>query len=182
MEAQQPENETRSIEDISKPVETAPAPKKVSRQANSGSLWLTKKIVIGLVGVIILASAIIGVSIGLVDGADTPDSSTVNSNATIKTNEFQALFLTNGQVYFGKLGNLDARYVTLTDIYYLQVQQNQQGTAADLNSQSQVSLAKLGSELHGPEDKMSVASNQVLFWENLKPDSKVVKAITAYQK
>jgi hypothetical protein len=39
----------------------------------------------------------------------------------------------------------------------------------------------LGSELHGPEDKMSVSSEQVLFWENLKNDSKVVQAIHKYQ-
>jgi hypothetical protein len=93
----------------------------------------------------------------------------------VKGDRYQAVFLTNGQVYFGKLSNVDDKYVRLTDIYYLQVQQSVQ--PADKNAQPQVSLAKLGSELHGPEDAMEVNRDQVLFWENLKNDGKVVKAI-----
>lgn len=101
--------------------------------------------------------------------------------------KYQAVFMTNGQVYFGKLEGLGGHYITLTDIYYLQVQ-SQQGTntktsATDqVNSNSNVSLTKLGSELHGPTDKMNIASDQVLFWEDLKGDSKVVQAISDYQK
>jgi len=155
--------------------------KKSAGSGANGSLRLSRKVVLLLVGVIVLASAVTGVSIGW---ASNDNTKTVSSNAAINHNEFQALFLTNGQVYFGKLSDLDSKYVTLTDIFYLQVQQNStttQGTASDLNSQSEVSLAKLGSELHGPEDKMSVASDQVLFWENMKPDSKVTQAITKYE-
>lgn len=100
----------------------------------------------------------------------------------INTSEYQAVFLTNGQVYFGHLSDLGDKYVSMKNIYYLQVQQSQnlqQGKSADANSQ--VSLAKLGSELHGPEDQMNIASGQVLFWENLKPNSKVSQAINKYQ-
>lgn len=99
----------------------------------------------------------------------------------IKGNQYQALFLTNGQVYFGKLSNVDDTYVKLSDIYYLQVQQTVQPdankNANNNNSNPQVSLAKLGSELHGPEDTMLVNRDQVLFWENIKDDGKVVQAI-----
>jgi len=108
-------------------------------------------------------------------GSNSKDEPDVN------TSEFQAVFLTNGQVYFGKLKNVDNNYLTLTDIYYLQVQQQVQ-PATTSTSNSQVSLAKLGSELHGPEDFMYVARDQVLFWENLKDSGKVVQAIDAYQK
>lgn len=108
-----------------------------------------------------------------------------DENKGIKSNEYQAVFLSNGQVYFGKLTDLNHKYVTLTDIYYLQVQQGSNGSLQNASgsstSDSQVSLAKLGSELHGPEDKMSISSDQVLFWENMKTDSKVVQAITKYQ-
>jgi hypothetical protein len=106
------------------------------------------------------------------------------SDSAINSSEYQALFLTNGQVYFGKLSNLGAKYVTLTNIYYLQVQQSlqqAQSTVNDTSSNTQVSLAKLGSELHAPEDKMQVSSEQVLFWENLKPSGKVAQAINKYQ-
>ena len=110
----------------------------------------------------------------------TPSS----SQSAIKSKQYQALFLTNGQVYFGKLTKVDDSYVVLKDIYYLQVQQQTQGTgstASTANQTPQVSLAKLGNELHGPEDNMYVSRQQVLFWENIKDDGKVVKAIKDFQ-
>jgi hypothetical protein len=112
-------------------------------------------------------------------GRNTP----YNDNKGIETNQFQAIFLTNGQVYFGKLSNLDHKYVTITDVFYLQVQSNSslQGASNSASPSSQVSLVKLGNELHGPEDKMYIANDQMLFWENLKDSSKVVQAIDKYQ-
>jgi hypothetical protein len=106
-----------------------------------------------------------------------------NENTNINTNEYQAVFLTNGQVYFGKLADLNHKYVTITDVYYLQVQQNSslQGASSSTSPNSQVSLVKLGNELHGPQDEMYIASNQMLFWENLKSSGKVVQAINRYQ-
>lgn len=102
------------------------------------------------------------------------------ADSAVAKNQYQALFLTNGQVYFGKLSHVNDKYVELSDIYYLQVQQAVQ--PAENDKDPQVSLAKLGSELHGPEDKMSVNREQVLFWENLKDDSKVVEAIKKQQQ
>lgn len=98
--------------------------------------------------------------------------------------EYQALFLTSGQVYFGKLSKVNNDYVKLTNIYYLQVTSAGSQTTVQPGQSSanqQVSLAKLGNELHGPEDVMYVARDQVLFWENLKSSGKVVQAITNYQ-
>ena len=37
-------------------------------------------------------------------------------------------------------------------------------------------------ELHGPEDRMYINREHVLFIEDLQPDSKVVQAIEAYQR
>lgn len=101
----------------------------------------------------------------------------------VKTKQYQALFLSNGQVYFGHLTGVNNGYVELTNIYYLQVQQQvQPGQTQNSSQQPKVSLAKLGNELHGPEDAMYVSRGQVLFWENLKDSGKVVQAIQAYQK
>jgi hypothetical protein len=100
----------------------------------------------------------------------------------IKKSEYQAVFLTNGQVYFGKIDSLTDRGYTLSDIYYLQVQQGVQPDTTKTTSGSQnLSLAKLGNELHGPEDAMYIEKQQVLFWENLKDSGQVVKAIKANQ-
>jgi hypothetical protein len=101
----------------------------------------------------------------------------------VKTSQYQAVFLTNGQVYFCKLSDPQSTYIKCTDIFYLQVQQNVQPEDKDKAAdKSQVSLAKLGGELHGPEDNMYISRQQVLFWENLKNDGKVVQAINSYKQ
>jgi|ERR1051326_5348372 hypothetical protein len=102
---------------------------------------------------------------------------------------YQAVFLTNGQVYFGKMLDANSDYATLKDIYYLQVIQPQplQGTPQDQaqqqqqQQQPQISLVKLGNELHGPVDEMHIAKTQILFYEDLKDDGNVVKAIQQYK-
>lgn len=107
---------------------------------------------------------------------------------TQPADKYQAVFLTNGQVYFGKLSNPTRDYLTLQDIYYLQVTQpplqgsvGQTQQQATQGQQPQVSLVKLGNELHGPEDEMYLSRSQVLFYENLKEDGQVVKAIREYK-
>ncbi len=108
---------------------------------------------------------------------------------------YQAVFLTNGQVYFGKLSNASSDYVTLTDIYYLQVTQpalqgsqqtggtaaTQQAAATTPETQPQLSLVKLGNELHGPLDSMKINREQILFYEDMKADAKVIEAINKYK-
>lgn len=98
--------------------------------------------------------------------------------------KYQAVFLANGQVYFGKLTDANSQTLVLEDIYYLRSAGNLQ-TSDDKNSTTtpadNFSLIKLGNELHGPEDKMSINLSQVLFTEDLKANSKVVEAIRAYE-
>lgn len=104
--------------------------------------------------------------------------------STVETNKYQAVFLTNNQVYFGKIQSFNGQTVKLTNIYYLQANQNAQQNGNPQQSQNQnqnLSLVKLGSELHAPEDVMYIDRKQVLFWENLKDDGKVVQAIKGNQ-
>ena len=93
--------------------------------------------------------------------------------------DYQAVFLTNGQVYFGQLSNRSATYLTLTNVYYLPGKTNAQSDSEA--GQAEVSLIKLGKELHGPTDKMEIPRSSILFIEDLRSDSKVVKAIGDYQ-
>jgi hypothetical protein len=106
-------------------------------------------------------------------------------SAAVDEAGYQAIFLTNGQVYFGKLDDVNSQYVKVTDIYYLQVQQadGKKLQEGDNNADPKISLAKLGGELHGPQDTMYISRDQVLFWENLqgKDKSKVVEAIEKYK-
>lgn len=102
--------------------------------------------------------------------------------------KYQAVFLTNGQVYFGKVIDVNRQTLILEDIYYLRAsrdlqasQESSQATTTEEILADNFSLIKLGSEIHGPEDKMSINLNQVMFVEDLKDSSKVVEAIKAYQ-
>jgi hypothetical protein len=100
-------------------------------------------------------------------------SSTPNQ---IDDNQYQAVFLENGQVYFGKITSEDNMYIHLEDIYYLQVN-NQLGRENEVDNQSNLKLVKLGTEIHGPENEMRINYHKVLFIENLREDSEVVKVI-----
>lgn len=97
-----------------------------------------------------------------------------------KGSQYQAVFLTNGQVYFGKLKGTSGNYITLKDVYYIQSNPQQAGGSA--SPSPQLALVQLGNEIHGPESQMQISTDQVIFWENLKSDSKVVDAINQKNK
>jgi hypothetical protein len=99
----------------------------------------------------------------------------------VDSSKNQAVFLTNGQVYFGKVTSITDKYVNLVDIYYLNSQQQEGTEAQQQNQQTNFSLVKLGCELHGPADQMVINRDQVSFWENLKTDGKVAKAIDQFK-
>ena len=101
----------------------------------------------------------------------------------IKADQYQAVFLNSadGQVYFGKLTSYNKSYYQLNDIYYVRVQ-TVQPDKNTTQTQQNISLAKLGNEIHGPEDVMYINKDDVMFFENLKEDGQVVKAIREYQK
>jgi hypothetical protein len=119
---------------------------------------------------IVLLLIIVGGFIGLklLSGSKMPDS-----------DKYQAVFLDNGQVFFGKLKNIDGKYLYLEKAYYTKSQElpedatDQQKAATENN----VSLVKVGDEVYGPENNMSIRAEQVLFWQDLSEDSKVAQAI-----
>ena len=116
-----------------------------------------------------------------------PSDSTSTTMEDQASSGYQAVFLTNGQVYFGKLSGMTASYATLKDIYYLQVTTPPTSDGSQLNQQQaaqqqQLSLVKLGEELHGPVDEMKINRDQILFYEDIKEDGRVMTAIREYQK
>jgi len=135
--------------------------------------------------VIILVSALLVLMVfnGLFSGS-TKDFGRLSNWADFT--KYQAVFLTNGQVYFGKVTDANQETLVLEDIYYLRSSKNLQtsdnAAGAGTPEADNFSLVKLGNEIHGPEDKMSINLSQVLFVEDLKTDSKVVEAIRAYEE
>ncbi len=95
----------------------------------------------------------------------------------VKPDRMQAVFLSGGQVYFGKIRTINNKYIGLSDIFYLRVNQRMQPKQGDEVTTQNVELVKLGCELHAPEDWMSINRDQVIFWENLKSDGQVAQKI-----
>ena len=84
----------------------------------------------------------------------------------IDPNTYQSVVLTTNQVYFGHLKSVSDDYLILSDVYYIKIE-SEGGR-----------IVKLGiNEAHGPEDKMVINQDHVVFWENLRPDSQVIKTI-----
>jgi hypothetical protein len=100
----------------------------------------------------------------------------------VDTKQMQAVFLNGGQVYFGNIKTLNSQYVRLANIYYLRVNQQVQPDGSSSTNNQDISLVKLGCELHGPQDQMVINQSQVIFWENLKSDGQVAKAVADYVK
>jgi hypothetical protein len=139
---------------------------------------------------IILAVVILLVIVGAVLFRDrlfpSDEAASTTEQASSEPSGYQAVFLSNGQVYFGKLSGVEASFATLKDIYYLQVTQPPlQGSAQEgqqPQQQPQLSLVKLGQELHAPVDEMQINHDQILFYEDIKEDGRVMQAIREYQK
>lgn len=154
---------------------TPPSVSRYSNEAGTGKhkkWWVILMAVVGL-GLIVL------VGWGILNG---PKS----ANTTVDKNKYQAVFFTSGQVYFGKLSFVNNDYLELRDVYYIQSEGDTSANPDADNPEAtpaggSMKLIKLGDEVHGPEDRMIINREQVLFYENLKPDGKVSELIKGYQ-
>jgi hypothetical protein len=84
--------------------------------------------------------------------------------------EYQAVFLDNGQVFFGKLSDTRSPFLTLQDVYYVQTVVEQE------NKKTANILVKRGSEWHNP-DFMRINTRHVLVIEPVGPNSRVAQLI-----
>lgn len=93
---------------------------------------------------------------------------------------WSAVFLSNGQMYFGHL-KMGCKTVTLQDVHYLQVQEVPAAKEGE-QPQQQLSVIKLGSEVYGPENVMQINRDHILYIEKLAKDSQVIKTIEGQTK
>ena len=99
----------------------------------------------------------------------------------VDTAKYQAVFLNNGQVYFGKITSLTNSFVDLRGVYYLT--QNTTSANGQQQATGDYTLVKLGcQQIHYPADQMLINRDQVTFWENLSKDGKVAKGIEEFKK
>ncbi len=154
----------------------APAPQHAPKKKGlSDKLpkWLNVLYVVILFGI---ATLLVLVIISIARGG-----SGSNENALVDSSKYQAVFLNNGQVYFGKITDLNSEYVRMSSVYYLT--QNSSTSSSTSSTGSDYTLVKLGcQQIHYPYDSMVISHSQVAFWENLNNDGKVVQSIKEFQK
>ena len=148
--------------------QTMPAgsPDQTSMKSGSSGKMLKIILVVAIIGALIYLVKYTGVVSSLM-------SQTVNKDA------YSAVFLQNGQVYFGKITKNTKDEMILKNVYYLQVDGS--GADAAAAAQARFNLVQLGNELHGPTDELFINKSQITFFEYLRPDSKVVETINSQQ-
>jgi hypothetical protein len=87
---------------------------------------------------------------------------------------YQAVLLTNGSAYFGKLDGYGTPRPVLKEVYYIVSQTNPE------TKQTNNVLVRRGKELHEPGD-MHLNPNQILCVEDVGPNSKVAQLIAQQQ-
>ncbi|MBI2592334.1 hypothetical protein HYW36_02540 [Candidatus Saccharibacteria bacterium] len=126
---------------------------------------------------VIVGVALLLVAVALYAGLADPTSEA----KYINKKEYQAVFLNNGQVYFGKVNDLNSKFLVLTNIFY--IENNSANSPNTTQQNTNYTLRKLGTtELHAPKDTMIINRDTVTFWENLKDSSQVVTKINEYYK
>lgn len=81
---------------------------------------------------------------------------------------YQAVFLTNGQTYFGRYVDRLGTYAKIENAYYIQ-----QGAAGVEAASPESRLIRRGSELHQPYPYVLIPKTAILFVEDLRPESAV---------
>lgn len=125
-----------------------------------------KKTLIGAI-VAVLAVAFLAVGVWLMtQHAGIP--------SYIDKSKYQAVFLQNGEFYFGKVESMTPQEITLKKVFYLQkaATPNETETATE---KTDLEIVRIVDTVHAPEDMMMIERSQVLYVENLNPDSQVVK-------
>lgn len=85
---------------------------------------------------------------------------------------YQAVFLSNGQTYFGHLVERIGPYVKIEDAYY--IQQTQPGDD-QAQKAPESRLIRRGNELHRPLPFVLIPRTAILFVEDLRADSAVAQ-------
>lgn len=92
---------------------------------------------------------------------------------------YVSIFLVNGQVYFGKIEKNDELEIVLSDVFFVQINQDNK---TDVVGQAKFNIAKIIDQLHGPTDEIFINRSQVVFYENLRDDSKVLESIKGFKR
>ncbi len=84
--------------------------------------------------------------------------------------QYQAVFLANGQTYFGRYYDRIGAYAKIEDVYYIQ-----QTQGSDPNAAPDTKIVRRGKELHAPSSRILIPKSAILFVEDLTDASPVAQ-------
>jgi flagellar basal body-associated protein FliL len=119
-----------------------------------------KAIFFGIIIIVIVALALwLGfVLAGMQSGSANPSAAS----------PYSAVYLTSGDVYFGRLSWFPSPH--MTDVWFLERNQSQSG-------ETQLAIAPMKSVFWGPVDEINFNPQEILFWTRLMNSSQVVQSI-----
>ena len=86
------------------------------------------------------------------------------------TSQYQAVLLSNGSAYFGRLEGLGTPFPVLHDVFYVQSAQDAEKRVSNI-------LVKRGKEWHAP-DRMILNAASIVLVEPVSPGSRVAQLIS----
>ena len=96
--------------------------------------------------------------------------------------KFHAVFLSNGQVYFGTIKQEDRENLTLENVFYVQMIDQQVPSEVEGEAPRTVQVPQLvrkGDEFYGPANTIRINRDQITVVEELTEGSQVLKDIQA---
>lgn len=104
------------------------------------------------------------------------------SGLAIENDKYQAVFLSNGNTFFGKLETVGSSQLKLSEVFYPESSatagEDDQLENPDENT---TRLIPFREHMYGPEDEMMFDRSQLVFFMNLKSDGQVSNLIKEYQ-
>lgn len=125
--------------------------------------------------------AVIVIVLAVLAGAAGFLSTKPNIGFAKKSGEaYSAIFLNNGQVYFGVIKDERNQYMSLDNVFYLQLM-NETIPAAEEGEEPQVvqrpQLVRKGDEYYGPDRSIRINREQIAVIEGLREDSDILRQI-----
>jgi hypothetical protein len=96
---------------------------------------------------------------------------------SVDNDRYQAVHVADGRVFFGKIEHIDSHFIRLAEAYYTPSASTVAAGDDAANQNTNLSLIKAGEEVYGPDGNVLLQIEQVVYWENLKSDSKLLQAI-----
>jgi len=104
--------------------------------------------------------------------------------ASDKEISWYSIKLVDGKIYYGQISDLSADPVEVSNVYYDYDQIKGDETTGSTQEKSEtesIRLVKRGKETHGPTGTMYIVRDQIVHFEELGNNSKVLQAILAHE-